>query len=104
MVGITSYGAYVPLHRLDRAEFFRAWGGIFGMSIPGEKAVANFDEDSLTMAVESATDCLNGIDPKTVDGLFFTTTTSPYKDRLCSSIMAMTLDMRRDAGMDHPVL
>ena len=96
MVGITSYGGYIPLHRLDRSEFFRAWGGIFGMSIPGEKAVANFDEDSITMAVESAIDCLNGTDHQKVDGLFFATTTSPYKDRLCSSIMAMVLDMRRD--------
>ncbi len=96
MIGITSYGAYIPLHRLDRSEFFRAWGGIFGMSIPGEKAVANFDEDSLTMAVESAIDCMNGTDPQKVDGLLFATTTSPYKDRLCSSIMAVVLDMRRD--------
>lgn len=97
MVGITSYGAYIPLHRLDRSEFFRAWGGIFGMSIPGEKAVANFDEDSVTMAVESAIDCLNGTNPGKVDGLYFATTTSPYKDRLCASMIATVLDLRRDA-------
>ncbi|HEY50082.1 MAG TPA: 3-hydroxy-3-methylglutaryl CoA synthase [Dehalococcoidia bacterium] len=96
MVGITSYGAYVPLYRLDRSEFFRAWGGIFGMSIPGEKAVANFDEDTITMSVEAAIDCLSGIDPKTVDGLFSATTTSPYKDRQCSGVMSMVLDLRRD--------
>ena len=97
MIGISSYGAYIPFHRLDRSEFFRAWGGIFGMAIPGEKAVANFDEDSITMAVESTTDCLNGTDPHKVDGLFFATTTSPYKDRLCAGIMSMVLDLRRDA-------
>ena len=74
MVGIKSYGAYIPLHRIDRAEFQRAWGG-FGM--PGEKSVGNFDEDSVTMAVESALDCLNGTDPKAIDSLLFATTTSP---------------------------
>ncbi len=26
MVGITSYGAYIPWHRLDRTSFVRAWG------------------------------------------------------------------------------
>jgi len=93
MAGIKSYGAYIPLHRLERAEFNRAWGGF---PIPGERSIANSDEDSLTMAVESAIDCLNGIDPKTVDGLYFATTTSPYKERLGAAIMAVALDMRRD--------
>ncbi|MBE0415256.1 MAG: OB-fold domain-containing protein [Dehalococcoidia bacterium] len=93
MIGITSYGGYIPLHRLSRGEFLRAWGG-FGM--PGERAVANHDEDSVTMAIESAIDCMKGIDPEKVDGLFFATTTSPYKERLCASIMATALNMRRD--------
>jgi 3-hydroxy-3-methylglutaryl CoA synthase len=93
MVGITAYGAYIPLHRIDRAEFKRAWGSF---AIPGERAVANFDEDSITMAVEAATDCLNGIDPNSVDGLFFATTSSPYKEREGSSIVATALDLRAD--------
>lgn len=25
MVGITSYGAYIPIYRLNRAEIGRAW-------------------------------------------------------------------------------
>jgi len=95
MAGITSYGAYVPLHRIERSEFNRAWGGM--MAMPGEKAVANFDEDSVSMAVEASLDCMNGTDPKTIDGLLFATTTSPLKERLCASIMATALDLRRDA-------
>ncbi|UCG83471.1 MAG: hydroxymethylglutaryl-CoA synthase family protein, partial [Dehalococcoidia bacterium] len=31
-----------------------------------------------------------------VDGLFFTTTTSPYKEKLCSATMALALNLRRD--------
>src|SRR5437867_333193 len=50
MVGITSYGAYVPMLRLPLA----AIGG--GGAKPGgpEKAVANWDEDAVTMAVSAA--------------------------------------------------
>ena len=93
MVGITSYGAYIPWHRMKREDCVKAWGGF---AMPGERAVAYYDEDSLTMAVEAAMDCLTGLDSKKVDGLFFATTTSPYKERQCSSIIAMPLDLRRD--------
>ena len=95
MVGITSYGAYVPMHRLARSEFNRAWGGM--MQMPGERAVANFDEDSVSMAVEASLDCLTGIDPSTVDGLYFATTTSPLLERLGASIMATALDLSPEA-------
>ena len=45
MAGIISFGAYVPLYRLNREEISRAWGG--RVILPGERAVANFDEDSV---------------------------------------------------------
>ncbi|NQT48518.1 MAG: OB-fold domain-containing protein [Chloroflexi bacterium] len=93
MVGITSYGAYIPWHRMERQHCVKAWGGF---AMPGEKAVAYFDEDSVTMAVEAAMDCLYGVDTSTVDGLFFATTTSPYKEKQCSALMAVPLDLRRD--------
>ena len=92
-VGITSYGAYVPLHRMSREIFYKSWGGA---KMAGERSVCNFDEDTMTMAVESAIDCLAGTDSKTIDGLFFATTTATYKERLCASILAAALDMRRD--------
>ena len=59
MTGIASYGAYIPYFRLSRAEIGKAWGGGGGK---GERAVASYDEDSLTMAVAAARDCLKGID------------------------------------------
>ena len=55
MVGVVSYGAYIPYHRMSRDELQRAWGGF---AMPGEKAVANFDEDSITMAVEAVQEVL----------------------------------------------
>ena len=93
MVGIASYGAHIPWHRMERGLLANAWGGF---AIPGEKAVANFDEDSLTMAVEAARDCLTGLDSHRVDGLFFASTTSPYKEKQCSATIAMPLNLRRD--------
>jgi len=57
MIGICSYGAYVPLLRMKK----EAMGG-FGLD---ERSVANFDEDPITMAVAAGLDCLKGIDPKT---------------------------------------
>ena len=93
MIGITSYGAYIPWHRIDRQLFQQAWGGF---AMPGERSVAYCDEDSVTMAVEAAMDCLSDLDSRAVDGLIFATTTSPYKEKLCSASMALALDMRRD--------
>jgi len=94
MVGITSYGAYVPLYRLNRVEIGRAWDI---PAAPGERAVANYDEDSLTMAVEAARDCVRGIDTESIDGLFLASTTSPYKDKQAAATIAMVLGMNRES-------
>ena len=91
--GISSYGAYIPWHRMERGLFANAWGGF---AIPGEKAIANHDEDSVTMAVAAAMDCLSGLDPHKVDGLFFASTTSPYREKQCSATIATALDLRED--------
>ncbi len=93
MAGITAYGAYIPWHRIDRQEFLRAWGGF---AIPGERAVAYYDEDSVTMGVEAALDCIRNSEPASIDRFYFATTTSPYKEKLCSATMAMALHLRRD--------
>jgi len=90
MAGVVSYGAYIPYHRMSRAELQRAWGGF---AMPGEKAVANFDEDSITMAVEAARDCLSGIEHPEIDALFLASTTLPYKEKLGSAIIAAALDL-----------
>jgi len=88
MAGIISYGVYVPLWRLDLGSL--PGGG------RGERAIANFDEDSLTMGVAAALNCMNDIDRSTIDGLFFATTTSPYKEKQVSVTAATALDLRED--------
>ena len=88
MIGIVSYGAYVPLWRLTR--------GAITPGAQGEKAICNFDEDSITMAVAASLDCLSGMDRKGIDALFFATTTSPYTEKMGAPIVALASDLRRD--------
>jgi 3-hydroxy-3-methylglutaryl CoA synthase len=62
----------------------------------GERVVASFDEDSVTMGVAAGLECLKGFDRQSVDGVFFASTTSPYKEKLAATIVATALDLRRD--------
>jgi 3-hydroxy-3-methylglutaryl CoA synthase len=70
--------------------------GMLGMSVPGEKAIASYDEDSITMAVDAAIDCMGDIDPREVDGLFLASTTHPYSEKQSSAIVSAALDLRRE--------
>ena len=88
MVGIASYGAYIPYLRLPLAAI--TGGG------SGEKAVANWDEDSVTMAVAAAVACLQGIDRATVDGVLFASTSYAFKEKQGAAMVAKALDLRRD--------
>ena len=95
MPGIKSYGAYIPLSRLSRAEIARAWGG---RPAPGERAVASYDEDSLTMAVAAARDCLTGIDRASVGGVYFASTTAPYKEKQTAATIAAVLGLSEETA------
>ena len=93
MAGIISFGAYIPLWRLSRDAIAEAWQSA---SIGGERSLANNDEDTVTMATEAAIDCLSGWQREKVDGLYFASTTSPYKEKECSTLVAMVADLRPD--------
>ena len=88
MIGIVAHGAYVPRYRLGPET--QGWVG------SGERAVANFDEDSITMAVAAGQDCLQGRDRQQIDGLFFASSTAPYQEKQGAAIIATALDLRRD--------
>ncbi|MDO8636058.1 MAG: 3-oxoacyl-[acyl-carrier-protein] synthase III C-terminal domain-containing protein [Dehalococcoidia bacterium] len=95
MAGIEAFGAYVPLYRLKREEIARAWGGA---SQGGERALSNYDEDSVTMAVAAAIDCLKDLNRETIDAVFVATTTSPYREKLAATIVATALDLKREVA------
>ena len=96
MVGITSFGAYIPLHRLARAEFAKAWGG---RALPGEKAVANFDEDSLTIAVEAAIESR-----VTITGAFDDASASYYGGLVVTDNKQRRILKRKKIPEDHRAL
>ncbi len=88
MAGIAAYGVYVPLYRLGPQTI--GWSG------RGEKSVANYDEDSITMAVAAAMNCLEGRDVSWVDGLYFASTTQPYSEGPVAAMVATAAGLRRD--------
>jgi hydroxymethylglutaryl-CoA synthase len=91
MAGITSIGTYIPQYRLDLEEIAKFW---HIKSARGEKAVAGYDEDSLTMAAAAALDCLSR-SAEAADGLFLATTTDPYREKQGAAIIASAVDLNR---------
>lgn len=95
-VGILSFGAYVPRRRLQRSAIYatNAWfaPGLKGLA-KGERAVGDWDEDSITMAVEAGRDALTKIDRKSVGSVSLASTTLPYADRLNAGIVKEALTL-----------
>ncbi|MEJ5300682.1 MAG: OB-fold domain-containing protein [Thermodesulforhabdaceae bacterium] len=97
MVGITGFGAYLPRYRLDRKEMAKAISWINATTLglaSGERTVANYDEDAITLAVAASRNAI--IDPSPVHkskGLLHAASTSfPYSERLNSAIIAEALE------------
>jgi len=96
MIGITSYGAYIPQLRLDRMAIYQAMGWYIPallMVADGERSMCNWDEDAVTMAVAAARDCLIGMDKQQVQGLFLASTSLPFEDRQNAGIVATALNL-----------
>ncbi|MFP4039953.1 MAG: SDR family NAD(P)-dependent oxidoreductase [Desulfosudaceae bacterium] len=96
MIGITSYGAFVPRYRLNRMSIFQTMGWFapaIMMVAQGERSMCNWDEDSLTMAVAAARDCLKGYDKQQIDGLYLASTSLPFTDRQNAGIVSTALNL-----------
>jgi hydroxymethylglutaryl-CoA synthase len=93
VIGISAYGVYIPRYRLSRKTISGAMGWLSPGALPGEKAIANYDEDSLTMAVAAGVDCLKEADRTGVDSLYFASTTFPYREKESATIIATALDL-----------
>ena len=93
MVGIVSYGAYIPMLRMSRDVLGQVWGKSAGQ---GERAIANVDEDSITMAVEAVVDALTDVDRREVDAIYFASVSAPYREKQSASIVKAAADLRDD--------
>ncbi|VWX50189.1 3-oxoacyl-[acyl-carrier-protein] synthase III C-terminal domain-containing protein [Novosphingobium sp. 9U] len=94
--GITAFGAYVPRLRLDRGAIAAAhkWmaPSLKGLA-KGSRAFCNWDEDTITMAVEAGRDALRDRDRSTLTALGFASTRAPYADLQASAIIGGALDL-----------
>src|SRR5689334_5790986 len=88
MPGISSAAASIPRYRLPREVIAKEWGGA---AAGGEKAVANHDEDSLTLAVDAALAVVAA--GERPDAVFFASTTPPYVEKQAAATIAAVLDL-----------
>ncbi len=102
MIGITAYGGYIPRLRLSRQAVGQAnaWYAPQLASRQGTRAMAHWDEDSITMAVAAARDCLGPSEDRShVRSVLLASNTLPFDERLNAGIVAgaLTLDDDVDA-------
>ena len=102
MAGIAAWGAYAPRLRLSRKAVTEANAWVapnLKAKGKGERSMANWDEDALTMAVEAARDALGSSDDRShIDSLYFASTTAPFADRLNAGIVSAALTLEKS---DH---
>ena len=93
MIGIVSYGAYIPYYRLKKSTVAQAYGKRAGK---GSKAVAYCDEDSITMAVAAALDAAVGCDRDALKALYFASASSPYQEKQAATQIVAALDVNQN--------
>lgn len=96
MIGITAYGGYIPRLRLSRqaAVQANAWYAPQFAGRKGTRAFANWDEDSITLAVAAARDALGPAtqrDRGRVRALLLASDTLPFAERLNAGVVAGAL-------------
>lgn len=91
MSNIAACGCYIPMRRLPLALL----AGRPAKPGAPERAVAWFDEDSVTMAVEAARDCLQGRDRSAIDLVIFATTSHAFAEKQGAVLIACALGLNR---------
>ncbi|WP_238366922.1 hypothetical protein [Mesobacterium pallidum] len=88
---VKTASGYLPLLRFDRSVARKElrWSGLGG-SGKGRRAVAGWDEDALTMAVEAARLAIGEATP---EGVTFASTSSPFVDRSMAGLVAEALHL-----------
>ncbi|HJJ55436.1 MAG TPA: hydroxymethylglutaryl-CoA synthase [Methanocorpusculum sp.] len=84
MVGIITYGTYIPKYRIKVDEIARVWGAnpddiTRGLGVY-EKSVPDYDENTTTIAVEAARNALKrrGVDPNEIQAIYVGSESHPY--------------------------
>ena len=100
MFGLLATARYAPRLRLERSEVFaqHRWmaPGLKSLA-KGRRAIANWDEDAVTMAVEAARSLLAATPARGTTELTLVSTTLPFADRLNAGIVAAALGLDTNA-------
>ncbi|AIY90216.1 hydroxymethylglutaryl-CoA synthase [Geoglobus acetivorans] len=99
MVGLVSYGTYIPKFRIKVEEIAKIWGenpetiknglGVY------EKSVPNIDEDAATIAVECAREAVRraDIDRNHIGAVFVGSESHPYAVKPTATIVGEALNL-----------
>jgi 3-hydroxy-3-methylglutaryl CoA synthase len=101
MIGITGFGGYVPRLRLARQAAYQAnaWYAPQFSGRKGTRSMANWDEDSITMAVAAGRDCLGPREDRShVRHVFLASNTLPFAERLNAGVVAAALTLADDVN------
>ena len=103
--GLLATTRYVPRLRLNRSEMLaqHRWmaPGLKGLA-KGQRAIANWDEDAATMAVEAARTLQSALPsalPVAVAELTLASTTLPFAERLNAGIVAAAIGLADNAAL-----
>jgi len=102
MVGIVSYGVYVPRYRIKTEEIARIYGKdvdyIKKELMIEEKSVPGIDEDSLTMSVEASLNALRrcGIDRRKIGAVYSGSESKVYAVKPNASIIGEVIGIGND--------
>ncbi|MEK9143694.1 MAG: hydroxymethylglutaryl-CoA synthase [Patescibacteria group bacterium] len=98
MVGIVSYGTYIPRFRIRLGAIAAAWKkdgqDVTQSLLVTEKAVQAPDEDAVTIALEAARSALSGVEglsPESIEALFVGSESHPYAVNPTSTIVGELL-------------
>lgn len=98
--GIRGWGAYIPRFRLSALEVASLWG--YDSRLPKslgmvEKAVAEEDEDAVTMGWYAARVAMRraGVGGEEIDAVFFGTESKPYAVKPSATIVADALGVKK---------
>lgn len=102
MVGIVSYGIYIPTYRLKTEEVARVWqkkgAEVLRSLVISEKSVGGVDEDAVTLAIEAAYRSLSMFrgSPNDLDSLLVGSESHPYAVNPTSTIVGEFLGVGND--------
>jgi hydroxymethylglutaryl-CoA synthase len=97
MIGIVSYGMYVPKYRIKVEEIAKQWGenpeSIKVGLMVDEKSVPDLDEDTATIAVEAARAAIlrARLDPQKIGAIYVGSESHPYAVKPTATIVAAAI-------------